>query len=242
MSHIYIAMKSKWVTYTPGSLGALGAMKLGYTVNPIAWMSPETIQQYILKHPSHFIELRESEKDFSEHVATNGLYIMCGNNNIGGCENEHMSHRGYHDLIGDVVFFAETIGHTGYREPVDTNMAMILVESILESRGKNMIDCMVHEFRRTDNHRVKLDKYVNKTKQSGDYSQEALDYVSSRGRLVIAPDDSDDIPFCELSCVACGGYENPQSVSCECMRATYCNESCRKMNWAFHSKYIHTKI
>lgn len=240
MSHIFIETRSKWATYFDGNLGGIEARKMGYHIHPIVWMSPESIQQYMLNYPSYFSNLNLDEKDFSENVAVKGIHIMCGNNYRGGYENEHMSLRGYHDLIGDVVFFAETIGSDAHRDPIDTNMSMILVEAILSVRGKTLVDCMVHEFRRRDNHRVKLNKYVNKTKMTTEFSDSVLASVLSRGRLVVSPDDSPDIQSCELSCVTCGSYEKVDSMTCECMRATYCNEKCRMQNWGFHCKFIHT--
>jgi len=239
MSHIYISFKGI-VDNVNKPVDSTDVERMGFSTIDICVLDKDTVKEFMMNDPDLCSEMMNHFNIFYKCIVGNGIKIRIGNNNMHGY-NKYVDARGFPGIAGDILMFAETINDEDLEVGIDTHMAIMLTESILEKRGMSLIDCFIHASRKKENMRIKLNKYVHMTKKSNKYTEEVLQEVVSNGNTIYSPDDSSDIVCCEITCSMCGSCKPTEKVfvDCDCERATYCSEECKSKGWRSHSKHVH---
>jgi len=217
---------------------------MGFETRDICVLDKNTVATFMDSNPKIFSDmLKNVFGHFHENIIGKGIRICIGNNNTNGY-NIYTNTRGYFGVYGDIIIFAENIVDEELEIGIDTNMAIMVAEAILESRGKSLVDCFIHTSRRQENIRIKLNKYMQRTKRSNRYTEEILAKIVSKGEMIYSPDDSDNILYCEITCSTCGSCKPSEDefIVCGCERAVYCSEGCRLNGWRNHSKNVHMGV
>ena len=168
-------------------------------------------------------------------------FVIDPHNN--GEENLWLKERGYPGVQGDVILTAETFSENFENEnfTVPVKESIDIVEKILSSRGKTLIDCIIHVTRIEEFNKSRvdgIDGFMATTREELSSIGEKKKKVKS----VESPDDNCSVLF-EKKCVVCDKSKrncgSSKITSCPCLRVYYCSCSCQFVDWKVHRKYVH---
>ena len=190
----------------------------GWEEKTICTLSSESIMEDIGQCDGELLE-------FLKSIQSGVSIILAMDRRGNGAENTWLKIRGYPGIYGDVLLLAETLSFETENSNIPINDSLRIVENILASRGKTLIDCILHVTRLEEYHKNRIDGFVNITS-------------SGNEKKVESPDDSCPVVF-KKRCHVCN---NPRAISCPCYRTYYCSSSCKDIDWESHSKYVHRGI
>ena len=204
----------------------------GWEEKTICTLSSESVMEDIGQNDGELL-------DYLKSIQSGISIIIAMDFQREGDENIWLKRRGYPGINGNVLLLAETLSYEVDNINIPIKDSLEIVENILASRGKTLIDCILHVTRLEEYHKSRIDGVDGfMTMTRSEFL--SISEVREHDKEVESPDDGCPVVF-KKKCYVCN---NPRVTNCPCPcdRVYYCSIHCKDADWESHSKYVHRGI